>query len=44
MSEVYFAWSTDEKILERAEHGGVVTSVLSQKTSWQCWSPQVRRA
>jgi formate dehydrogenase subunit beta len=29
MSEVYFAWSTDERILERAEHGGVVTSLLA---------------
>jgi formate dehydrogenase subunit beta len=29
MSELYFAWSTDERILERAEHGGVVTSLLA---------------
>jgi formate dehydrogenase subunit beta len=29
MSEVYLSWSTDERILERAEHGGVVTSLLA---------------
>jgi formate dehydrogenase subunit beta len=29
MSEVYLAWSTDDRILERAEHGGVVTSLLA---------------
>lgn len=29
MSEVYLAWSTDDRILERAECGGVVTSLLA---------------
>jgi formate dehydrogenase subunit beta len=28
MKDVYLAWSSDESILERAEHGGVVTSLL----------------
>jgi formate dehydrogenase subunit beta len=28
MKDIYLAWSSDESILERAEHGGVVTSLL----------------